>query len=58
LSEIYGRKPVFLLSNVWYILWNSLCPVGNSPGLMITGRFLAGCGASAGITVRYHFLCL
>ncbi|KAE8354884.1 major facilitator superfamily domain-containing protein [Aspergillus coremiiformis] len=51
LSEIYGRKPVWLAFNVWYILWNSLCPVGNSPGLLMTGRFLAGCGASAGVTL-------
>ncbi|KAB8223857.1 major facilitator superfamily domain-containing protein [Aspergillus novoparasiticus] len=51
LSEIYGRKFVWLISNVWYILWNSLCPVGNNPGLMMAGRFLAGCGASAGVTL-------
>ena len=54
LSEIYGRKFVWLTSNVWYILWNSLCPVGNNAGLMMTGRFLAGCGASAGVTVSAY----
>lgn len=51
LSETFGRKPVWIGSNFWYILWNSLCPVGYSKGLMIAGRFLAGCGASCGITV-------
>ncbi|KAE8145886.1 major facilitator superfamily domain-containing protein [Aspergillus avenaceus] len=51
LSEIYGRKPVLIGFNAWYILWNSLCPVGDSPGLMIAGRVLAGCGASAGVTL-------
>jgi MFS family permease len=49
LSEIYGRKPVWLVFNMWYIVWNSLCPVGDSPGLMIVGRLLTGLGASVGI---------
>lgn len=51
LSEMYGRKPVWLACNAWYVVWNSLCPVASSAGLMISGRFLAGCGASAGITL-------
>lgn len=55
LSEMYGRKPIWLISNLWYILWNALCPVGHSRGLMIFGRFMAGSGASVGITVRLLF---
>ncbi len=51
LSEMYGRKPVWLAFNVWYMLWNSLCPVGASKGLMIAGRFLAGSGAGVGNTL-------
>ena len=52
LSEMYGRKYVWIGGNLWYILWNSLCPVGHSAGLMIFGRFMAGSGASVGVTVR------
>ncbi|PLB48934.1 putative efflux pump antibiotic resistance protein [Aspergillus steynii IBT 23096] len=51
LSEMYGRKPVWISCNVWYILWNSLCPVGNSPGLMMTGRFLAAIGGCVGVAL-------
>ncbi|KAI1461848.1 putative florfenicol exporter [Annulohypoxylon moriforme] len=49
LGEMDGRKNVWVASNLWYILWNSLCPVGKSKGLMIVSRFLAATGAGAGI---------
>jgi MFS family permease len=45
LSEVFGRKPVYLGCHVWFILWNSLCPVGKTSGLLITGRFFSGLGA-------------
>ncbi|WQF90159.1 Putative major facilitator superfamily, MFS transporter superfamily [Colletotrichum destructivum] len=45
-SEMYGRKPVWLFCNAFYVLWNALCPVGSLPALMIISRFLAGSGAS------------
>lgn len=50
-SEMSGRKQAWLFANAWFILWNALCPVGQSKGLMITGRFMAGVGATAGIAV-------
>lgn len=55
MSEMYGRKPVWLFCNAFYVLWNALCPVGHSPALMVIGRFLAGSGASVGITVCVAF---
>ncbi|RAH86660.1 MFS general substrate transporter [Aspergillus japonicus CBS 114.51] len=51
LSEMYGRRPIWIASNLFYIMWNALCPVSSSVGLMTVGRFLAGSGASAGITL-------
>ncbi|KAI0547474.1 major facilitator superfamily domain-containing protein [Xylaria curta] len=51
ISETNGRRKIWIASNVWFILWNSLCPVGYSKGLMIAGRFLAAAGASAGNTL-------
>lgn len=51
LSELYGRRPVWLAGNATYILWNALCPVGRSSALLILGRLLSACGASVGITV-------
>lgn len=57
-SEMFGRRPVWLLSNVYFILWNTLCPVGRNKGLLITGRFMSAAGASAGVVVSiialYH----
>lgn len=52
LSEMYGRRPIWIASNFFYIFWNAFCPVGPSAGLMTVSRFLAGSGASCGITVR------
>jgi len=54
-AETSGRKQVWLFANAWYILWNALCPVGNSKTLMIVGRLMTGAGASAGITVCLFF---
>lgn len=51
LSEMYGRRSIWIASNLFYILWNAICPVNSSVGLMTVGRFLAGSDASAGITV-------
>lgn len=52
LSETYGRRPVWLMGNIWYIIWNSLCPAGKSTAMMVVGRFLSASGASVGVTVR------
>ncbi|KAI3343224.1 major facilitator superfamily domain-containing protein [Ustulina deusta] len=51
ISEMDGRRNIWIASNLWFILWNSLCPVGYSKGLMIAGRFLAALGASVGNTL-------
>ncbi|KAI3325009.1 putative efflux pump antibiotic resistance protein [Xylariaceae sp. AK1471] len=50
-SELTGRKFIWAFCNAWFILWNALCPVGYSAGLMIVGRLMAGAGAAAGITL-------
>lgn len=51
LSEMYGRRPIWIAGNLFYVFWNALCPVNHSAGLMTVGRFLTGSGASVGITV-------
>lgn len=53
-SEMYGRKPVWIICSLWYILWNTLCPVNKTKGLMIAGRFMSGMGASVGIAVSFY----
>ncbi|KAI1733373.1 putative efflux pump antibiotic resistance protein [Xylaria scruposa] len=41
ISEMNGRRNIWLASNIWFILWNTLYPVGKSKGLLISGRILA-----------------
>ena len=50
-AEAYGRRPMWILGNIWFILWNAVVPLGKSTGLMISARFMAGVGASANIAV-------
>ena len=50
-SEMYGRRPAYLICHAFYILFNSLCPVGKSKSVMIACRFLSGLGGACGITV-------
>lgn len=50
-SEVWGRKRVWVVCNAWYVLWNAVCPVGRKVEVMVLGRFMAGAGASAGVTV-------
>lgn len=52
ISEMSGRKPIWVAANCWYIFWNAICPVRDSVGVMVAGRLLSGMGASVGITVR------
>jgi MFS family permease len=51
MTEVFGRKPVWLCSGCFYILWNTVCGFSNTNGLMIASRFFAGIGASAEFAV-------
>ena len=56
MTEVFGRKRVWLVSGCFYILWNTICGFANSNSLMIATRFLSGLGASAEFAVRLSFL--
>lgn len=47
LSEVYGRKAILHVSNIWFLVWNLACGFSNSKEMLIGTRFLAGFGASA-----------
>lgn len=47
LSEVYGRRRVLHVSNLWFFAWNLLCGFATSKGTLIAARFLAGFSASA-----------
>lgn len=51
MTEVFGRKPVWLLSGCFYILWNTVSGFSKSNSLIITSRFFAGLGASAEFAV-------
>lgn len=55
-SEIYGRKPVLSLSNLWYLVFNIACGFARSRDQMIAFRFLAGVGGSGPLAVSWHLL--
>lgn len=47
LSEVYGRKPVLHISNIWFLIWNIVCGFATTKGVLIGARFMSGFGASA-----------
>ncbi|KAI1392972.1 MFS general substrate transporter [Hypoxylon trugodes] len=47
LAEVFGRRPVWIISSCFYILWNTVAGFATTPGLMIASRILSGIGASA-----------
>lgn len=55
-SEIYGRKPVLTLSNLWYLIFNIACGFARSRDQMIAFRFLAGVGGSGPLAVSQAVL--
>jgi MFS family permease len=56
LSEVYGRKPLFHMTNAFFLAWNLICGFASSKGLLIAARFLAGAGASAVYSLAYGVL--
>jgi MFS family permease len=51
LSEVYGRRVIWIVCSARYVLWNTVCGFPNSQGLMLAGRILSGLGASAEFAV-------
>ncbi|KAH9985518.1 MFS general substrate transporter [Xylariaceae sp. FL0662B] len=47
LAEVFGRRPVWIISSCFYILWNTVAGFSQTPGLMVASRVLSGIGASA-----------
>ncbi|KAF5597810.1 major facilitator superfamily transporter [Fusarium pseudocircinatum] len=51
LAEVFGRRPTWIASSCFYILWNTVAGFSNSSGLLIASRLLSGLGASAEFAV-------
>jgi multidrug resistance protein len=51
LSEFYGRKPVYLVSYFFFIIWQIPTAVAQNIGTILVTRFLAGFSGSAFLSV-------
>ncbi|KAJ5936719.1 polyamine transporter 3 [Penicillium verhagenii] len=51
LSEVYGRVWVAQLSNLWFLLFNTVCGFATSTPQLLAFRFLAGLGSSTTASV-------
>ncbi|KAJ7662927.1 MFS general substrate transporter [Mycena rosella] len=47
LSEIFGRLLVLQVSNIWFLIFNTLCASATTPTQLLVFRFLAGFGGAA-----------
>lgn len=50
-SEVYGRKRLLQVSNLWYFVWNLACGFAQNEVELFVFRFLAGLGGSAPLAV-------
>lgn len=50
-SEVYGRKRLLQVSNLWYFVWNLACGFAQNEAEFFVFRFLAGLGGSAPLAV-------
>jgi multidrug resistance protein len=51
LSELYGRLPLYHVSNVVYVAFTVGCALSNNIGTFLAFRFISGCAASVPMTV-------
>lgn len=51
LSEIYGRRVVLQLANLFFLAWNIGCGFATTSGQLIAFRFLSGLGGSAPLAI-------
>lgn len=58
LSEVFGRTLVLQSSNIWYIIFNTLCGVAKTQNQLIVFRFLAGLGGAGPFAVSLHCITL
>jgi multidrug resistance protein len=51
LSEINGRRLVYLISNFLFLIFTIACALSSSLGMLFAFRFLAGCAGSTPVTL-------
>lgn len=58
LSEGFGRSIVLQSTNVFYIIFNTLCDAAKTQNQLIVFRFLAGLGGAGPFAVSLHLTTL
>lgn len=43
-SDIWGRKPIMLLANVWFLVGSLICALAKNMAMIIAGRAIQGIG--------------
>jgi MFS family permease len=51
LSEIYGRFPIYNISNIFFVIFTVACAVSSDLSMLIVFRFFAGVAGSTPITI-------
>ncbi|KAF7539189.1 hypothetical protein G7054_g2375 [Neopestalotiopsis clavispora] len=51
LSEIYGRVPIYNITNILFLVFTILCAVSRNEGMLLAFRFLSGFVGVATITI-------
>jgi multidrug resistance protein len=51
LSEIYGRQPAYIISNLFFVIFTVACAVSSNLGMLVAFRFLAGCAGGTPTTI-------
>lgn len=51
LSEIYGRRPIYIACNVFFLVFTVACAVANNMTQLIVFRFFAGCFGVCPVTL-------
>ncbi|OQV00607.1 hypothetical protein CLAIMM_06084 [Cladophialophora immunda] len=56
MTELYGRRPVWLVTGLWFTVWNVICGFSHTKSLLIVGRLFAGLGASSSFAITNPIL--
>ena len=50
-TELYGRRPVWLLSGFFYMIWSIVSGFSHNKGTLVASRLLSGFGGSVDFVV-------
>lgn len=51
LSEVYGRKQILQIANLWFLVWNLVCGFAQNEATLTVGRLFSGAGAAASLAL-------